>query len=475
MIAVGAMGGGVYFGSSSTVTLTGNVISDNTMDSLYRMGGGVYFGYSSTVTLTANVISGNRGAGDAYGGGIYFGHSSTVTIIDNVISDNTTDSHLSDGGGVYFRSPKTVILTNNTISNNEADYGGGVLLILSDDTDSADIYNNIIWNNSADVGDDLCINNDGNNNLIPSPLNLFNNDFDQSESGFYITIPILIDPSNLNNLDPLFVDAEEGDYHLQAGSACIDAGDNTAPSLPTTDKDGNPRIVNSIVDIGAYEQQVPANRYLQFSAADYSVNENGNTVTITVTRTDGSSSAVSVDYATSDETATAGSDYTQTTGTLSWADGDSADKTFTIAIIDDGKSEGPETFTITLTDPVNGESLDNATITISDDDTTLVTLVEFTATANETGILLGWQTATEFDNAGFHLWRATGEGWKSGDYSTVIRLTEQLIAARGDLSVYSYRDTDVESGITYYYGLEDIDLNGQSTFHWKLIDSATAR
>ncbi|MEN8220432.1 MAG: hypothetical protein ABFS56_29605 [Pseudomonadota bacterium] len=35
--------------------------------------------------------------------------------------------------------------------------------------------------------------------------------------------------------------------------------------------------------------------------------------------------------------------------------------------------------------------------------------------------------------------------------------------------------TDVESGMTYYYSLEDIDLNGQSTIYWDMIDSATAR
>jgi len=48
------------------------------------------------------------------------------------------------------------------------------------------------------------------------------------------------------------------------------------------------------------------------------------------------------------------------------------------------------------------------------------------------------------------------------------------MAAQGDSSVYSYIDADVETGVTYYYGLEDIDLNGQSTLHWSLIDSATA-
>jgi len=215
---------------------------------------------------------------------------------------------------------------------------------------------------------------------------------------------------------------------------------------------------------------------LQFSATNYNINEGDGTATLTVTRSGSSSQgAVSVEYATSNGTATAGSDYTQTTGTLSWGDGDLADKTFTIAITDDGDSEGNETFTITLTSPVSGENLDNATVTITDNDPTLVTLTDFTATANESGILLEWQTATELDNAGFHLWRATGEGWKYGDYSTVIRLTEQLITAQGDSSVYSYIDADVETGVTYYYGLEDIDLYDQSTFHWDLIDSATAK
>jgi len=129
-----------------------------------------------------------------------------------------------------------------------------VYVSLNDNSDTAHIYNNIIYNNTAGSdGKDLFINNDGNNDFIPSPVNLYNNDFDQSASGTYIQIPFPIDPSNLDNLDPLFVDATNGDYHLIGSSPCIDAGDNGAPALPETDKDGQPRIMDGIVDMGAYE------------------------------------------------------------------------------------------------------------------------------------------------------------------------------------------------------------------------------
>ena len=52
--------------------------------------------------------------------------------------------------------------------------------------------------------------------------------------------------------DPLFVDASKRDYHLTALSPCIDKGDDTR-SQGTTDYDGNPRIADARVDVGADE------------------------------------------------------------------------------------------------------------------------------------------------------------------------------------------------------------------------------
>src|SRR5262249_47711275 len=109
---------------------------------------------------------------------------------------------------------------------------------------------------------------------------------------------------------------------------------------------------------------------LQFSNATYSVNENGGTATITVTRTGGSDGSVSVNYATSNGTATAGSDYTAASGTLTFGAGETS-KTFTIPITNDTAVEGNETINLTLSSPTGGATLGSQTsavLTIQDDD-----------------------------------------------------------------------------------------------------------
>jgi hypothetical protein len=110
---------------------------------------------------------------------------------------------------------------------------------------------------------------------------------------------------------------------------------------------------------------------LSFSMATYSVDESAGSAMIAVRRTGGSNGAVSVQCNTANGTATAPADYTATMATLSWADGDVADKICTIPIVDDSNDESDETIALSLTSPTGGAVLgtpSSATLTIVDDD-----------------------------------------------------------------------------------------------------------
>ncbi len=112
----------------------------------------------------------------------------------------------------------------------------------------------------------------------------------------------------------------------------------------------------------------PPPGFLQFSSATYSVAENVASLTITVSRVGGSYGAATVSYSTANATATAGSDYTAASGTLSWIDGETAPKTFAIPVLDDAALEGDETLALALTG-VTGASLGTpaaATVAITD-------------------------------------------------------------------------------------------------------------
>jgi hypothetical protein len=109
---------------------------------------------------------------------------------------------------------------------------------------------------------------------------------------------------------------------------------------------------------------------LQFSAPTYSVDEQGTpTLTVTVTRAGGSDGTLSVNYATADGTAVAGTDYSGVSGTLNWIAGDANSRTVTIPILDDGGFEADSTFTVGLSNFSLAGALGNpssATVTIQE-------------------------------------------------------------------------------------------------------------
>jgi len=185
------MGGGAYYGTLNQCAIRGNVSINN--------GGGTAYGMLNHCTLSGNTAD--------FGGGTYYG-----TLNHCTISGNTADF---GGGAVYG------ILNNCTISGNSAvETGGGTY---------AAIFNNcIVYDNHA-----------------------FKNPNHYNSTYYYSCTTPAGGSGNITNA-PQFVDTNAANYRLTYHSPCIDAGNN-AYVVDDFDLDGNPRIYNGTVDMGAYE------------------------------------------------------------------------------------------------------------------------------------------------------------------------------------------------------------------------------
>ena len=94
---------------------------------------------------------------------------------------------------------------------------------------------------------------------------------------------------------------------------------------------------------------------------------------------------------------------------------------------------------------------------------TSVNLASFGVEVQEEALLVTWETASELDNVGFNLYRSQKP---EGPYT---KLNATLIPVQNPGSTfgaaYTWLDTDVEPGVSYYYKLEDIDVNGAATLN----------
>jgi fibro-slime domain-containing protein/uncharacterized repeat protein (TIGR01451 family) len=110
---------------------------------------------------------------------------------------------------------------------------------------------------------------------------------------------------------------------------------------------------------------------IQLGAPTYEVTEDGTVATVTVTRTRGVDGQVSVSYATADDTAREPADYTATSGTITFRDGDAEPRTITIPLTDDETIEPAEAFRIVLGQPTGQAELgplSAAVVNIRDED-----------------------------------------------------------------------------------------------------------
>ena len=354
-------GGGIYlYDPDDDVTISGSSISGNTSSAA---GGGVYlYSFDGTAQLRVNTstVSGNSAAA---GGGLFlYGMDTGFQMENTTVSGNQASA--GDGGGVYvydsytgLRGAAAVAVRHSTIAANTATGTAGGVFIGSG---NGSLVHTVAGDNSAPSNADL--GGGGSfvvaNSLIEAPG----------------TATITNNGGNLLNQDPqLGALANNGgptQTHLPAlASPAVNAGDAAFAPPPSTDQRGNPRVSGGRIDIGAVERGVSS---VEFAQATASVAEEAGSVNLLVNRSAGDG-AVSVNFATTAGSATAGSDYTTTNGTLNWAAGDLAAKTVTVPILNDAAPEATETFTVALSNPT-GATLGATTVsTVSITDTDVAT------------------------------------------------------------------------------------------------------
>ena len=201
------------------------------------------------------------------------------------------------------------------------------------------------------------------------------------------------------------------DYTSKSGTLTFQAGEiEKTVSVPitddTTDDDGETLTLTLSNPSGAEVADATATGTIvaaptlaaELSVADAQATEGENaTLDFVVTLNPAASDTVTVDYATSDGTATAGDDYTDTSGTLTFAAGET-EKTVSVPITDDTVADDGETLTLTLSGASGAEvsyakatgTIRNPELSVGDaeategDDTTLDFVVTLDPAAGET-------------------------------------------------------------------------------------------
>lgn len=189
------------------------------------------------------------------------------------------------------------------------------------------------------------LNLDGNGNVFMSSYN--DEVSNPNVNGLDVTDGISADdaiwlPANGNSqFDVYFSERGRYEVDLKVSAYFGENGDNSTPNTGDFRESGNIRLYFSVESVGD----------LEFGELNYSVNEPLGPATITVNRVGGSDGRITVNYATSQGTASPGSDYSETGGVLTFLDGETQ-KTFPISIFNDGdQPEANETVHLTLSAP----------------------------------------------------------------------------------------------------------------------------
>jgi hypothetical protein len=348
-----------------------------------NLGQGAAYVFSTGKTLSiadVSIAEGNTGTTQATFTVTLSAAETTHVVVNYATTDGTANAgsdYVAASGTVTF-NPGEITKTLNVTIN-------GDTLFEANETFFVDLSNPVNVNIARARATGTITNDD-------SPPSISINDINQVEGNSTSTFTFTVTLSAISGL-PATVNyttadgtaVAGSDYQSASGALTFDPGQTSKQIMvavngdtqneadetfvvnlasPTNSTIGDAQGVGTIVN-----DDVPL-PVVQFSALNYDAQEDCTFVVVTVNRIGTPLGAATVDYFTSDVTATGRRDYIAAIGRLRFAAGETS-KTFTLLINEDSYVEGVETFNVTLTNPsgVNLGAPSVATVTVADDAT----------------------------------------------------------------------------------------------------------
>ena len=446
---------GVYFHSGETFSsiLDGFTITGGKATGVWpnNIGGGIYCNKSSPTIINC-IIIGNQASN---GGGILCAESSP-DVVNCIITKNQAQKN---GGGIYCSNNSSSRFINCTITNNQSEAGGG---IYGFNNLSLTLINTIVW---ADSPQAIYFSDSG----IPNEIAVSYSCVQDGQAGIVTNDNGIINWGNGNiDVDPIFVDANAGDYHLRDNSFCIGVG--TITNAPKTDIEGNsrPDPADSNPDVGAYEnsRSTPTDIIPPVVAVVTSPTRNGiykepDIIAITIIFSEsvivvktpqliletGEKDAL-VDYSSGSGTDTLTFAYTVAAGQNSSDLRYSADNAL---ILNEGQIEDAAGNSAILILPVPGNtnSLSFKKGLVIDTSPPAIP-VELVAIGSNGQVRLIWSANNEDDLSAYHIYGGSG--------SDLIPFL-----ARVAVGTEKYTHLGLDNGATYYYQISALDYVGNES------------
>ena len=509
-------GGGLQ-GNTGHLTISNTTFSNNSAThALKGQGGAIYYsipnstgqGSTGKLSITNCTFTSNSSAlsGGIGGGAIYAnvaGPGTNVSITGCTFTSNSTTAG-SDGGALAIDGTRTTDISKNIfITNSVSGSGRGGAIVVNNG--ATNINYNRFSGNTATTGNHIH-HSTGNASLVNADNNWWQSNTGpaaNSITGATVTATKWLrfthssSPTTVHVLAPGKSSTVTASFLTNSASESISTADLTTVigqpisfgsaafgSLSGThtevQADGTASATftaGSVAGAGSATATVHGAALAapitvlasEFSVAAGNASENAGSVSLTVTRSSSTSGAVTVDYSLNAGTATAGSEFDATGGTLSFANGETT-KTIVVPITDDSTVELNETFSAVLSNPSSGTIVTStATGTINNDDSSVASISGSIVTEGDSGTasLTFTVSLTNPSDANVTVTRETttaGSAAAGTDFTALSAATFTVPAGdtTASFNVSVIGDNDVESNETVSAKISNIGTSGRS-------------